>query len=113
MWLRRSLRPVFPELFGTVAVPKESELVAFAYRHNGRDKAETFFMTGMTQAMHRLVAQAHPTFPVTIYYAFKQTETDDQEGVVSTGWETFLDASSRAPWPCRMPETPTRPWPPA
>ena len=30
----------------------------------------------MTQAMHRLAEQAHPAFPVTIYYAFKQSESE-------------------------------------
>ena len=92
-WLRRSLRPVFPELFTTVAVPKTEELVAFAYRHkDGKTGAEAFFLSGMTQAMHRIAEQAHPAFPVTIFYAFKQVETDTDEGTASTGWETFLDA---------------------
>ena len=61
----------------------------------------------MTQAMHRLAEQAHPAFPVTIYYAFKQAESDEREGTASTGWETFLDAVIRAgfaisgTWPMR------------
>src|ERR1035437_2767239 len=96
IWLRRSLRPVFPDLFATVAVPKAEELVATPYRHGGREKAEAFFLNGMTQAMHRLAERAHPAFPVTIYYAFKQSESDDAEGTSSTGWETFLDAVIRA-----------------
>ncbi|GIX32367.1 MAG: hypothetical protein KatS3mg125_0323 [Lysobacterales bacterium] len=92
VWLRRSLRPVFPELFATLAVPKAEELVATPYRHGSKQKAEQFFLDGMTQAMHRLAEQAHPAFPVTIYYAFKQSETESAEGTSSTGWETFLDA---------------------
>ena len=107
VWLRRSLRPVFPELFATIAVPKAEELVATSYRHGSKEKAEAFFLEGMTQAMHRLADQAHPAFPVTIYYAFKQTETENAEGTSSTGWETFLDAVIRAgfsiggTWPMR------------
>ena len=107
VWLRRSLRPVFPELFATLAVPKVEELVATPYRHGSRDKAETFFLDGMTRAMHRLSEQSHPAFPVTIYYAFKQSETRSAEGTASTGWETFLDAVIRAgfaisgTWPIR------------
>ena len=93
IWLRRSLRHVFPELFSTIAVPKAEELVAFAYRHqDGRDGAAAFFLSGMTQAMHRIAEQAHPAFPVTIYYAFKQAESDDNANTASTGWETFLGA---------------------
>jgi putative DNA methylase len=106
-WLRRSLQPVFPDLFATVAVPKAEELVATPYRHGSKEKAEAFFLDGMTQAMHRLAVQAHPAFPVTIYYAFKQSETESAEGTASTGWETFLDAVIRAgfgisgTWPMR------------
>ena len=92
VWLRRSLRSVFPDLFATIAVPKAEELVATPYRHGTREQAETFFMDGMTQALDRLARQAHPGFPTTIYYAFKQAERRDDRGVSSTGWETFLEA---------------------
>ncbi|MGE0126344.1 MAG: DUF1156 domain-containing protein, partial [Vicinamibacterales bacterium] len=107
VWLRRSLRQVFPNLFATVVVPKTEELVAFAYRHDDKAGAEAFFLNGMTQAMRRLAEQAHPGFPVTIYYAFRQAETDDEKGTASTGWDTFLDAVIRAgfgisgTWPMR------------
>jgi putative DNA methylase len=107
IWLRRSLQSVFPNLFTTLAVPKAEELVAFAYRHNGKIGAEEFFLDGMTRAMHRLSEKSHPAFPVTIYYAFKQSESDDIEGTASTGWETFLDAvisagfTTTGTWPIR------------
>ncbi|OPY85235.1 MAG: hypothetical protein A4E65_00162 [Syntrophorhabdus sp. PtaU1.Bin153] len=107
VWLRRSLRSVFPELFATLAVPKAEELVATPYRHGSKEKAERFFLEGMTQAMHHLAEQGHPAFPVTIYYAFKQSESETDEGVASTGWETFLDAMIQAgfsitgTWPIR------------
>lgn len=111
VWLRRSLGSVFPELFATLAAPKDAELVATPYRHGTKEKAEEFFLEGMTRAMHRLAEQAHPAFPVTIFYAFKQSETDDEEGSSSTGWETFLDAVMTAglaitgTWPVRTERT--------
>ena len=94
VWLRRSMKSVFPDLFATLAVPKAEELVATPYRHGSKEKAEAFFLKGMTQAMHRISEQAHPAFPVTIYYAFKQSETesDGEGGTASTGWYTFLEA---------------------
>ena len=107
IWQRRSLRYVFPDLFATVAVPKAEELVATPYRHGSREKAEAFFLDGMTRAMHRLADQTHPALPVTIYYAFKQSESKSETGTYSTGWETFLDALVRAglavngTWPVR------------
>jgi putative DNA methylase len=107
VWLRRSQRSVFPSLFATLAVPKAEELVATPYRHGGKERAEAFFLDGMTRAMRRLAEQAHPAFPVTIYYAFRQAESSAIEGTASTGWETFLDAGMRAgfaisgTWPVR------------
>ena len=107
VWLRRTLRSVFPSLYGTISVPKAEELVATPYRHGGKEAAEQFFMDGMTQAIRHLAEQAHPAFPVTIYYAFKQSETKKDEGTSSTGWETFLAAVLEAgfaitgTWPMR------------
>ena len=95
VWLRRTSKAIFPDLFSTLAVPKAEELVATPYRHGDKKKAEAFFLAGMTEAMRRLAEQAHPGFPVTIYYAFKQSETKGDEGTSSTGWETFLDAVIR------------------
>jgi len=92
VWLRRSLRPIYPGLYATLAVPKAEELVATPYRHGNAEKAEEFFLGGMTQAMHNLAARAHPGFPVTIYYAFKQSETKVDAGTSNTGWDTFLQA---------------------
>lgn len=107
VWLRRSLRTIFPGLFATMAVPKAEELVAASHRQGGRDMAEKFFLDGMTAAMHNLAELAHPAFPVTIYYAFKQAETNESAGTSSTGWETFLAAVLKAgfaltgTWPMR------------
>src|SRR5205085_3192272 len=73
VWLRRSLRPVFPELLSTLAVPKAEELVATPDRHGSKKMAEVFFLDGMAEAMKCLAVSAHPAFPITIYYAFRQS----------------------------------------
>ena len=107
VWLRRMLRPVFPDLFATLAVPKAAELVATPHRHGGRREAEQFFLDGMKEAISRLAEQAHPAFPVSVYYAFKQAEAKSDGGTSSTGWETFLEAvigagfSISGTWPVR------------
>jgi putative DNA methylase len=107
VWLRRSLRGSFPRLLSTISVPKAEELVASPNRHGSKELAESFFMTGMTEAMQALSKHAHPAVPVTIYYAFKQSETKSTAGTSSTGWETFLEAVFRAgfsltgTWPMR------------
>ena len=107
VWLRRSLQVVFPSLFSTLGVPKVEELVAARHRHGSRDRAEAFFLDGMYRAMTRLARQTYPQFPVTVYYAFKQSERRGSAGIARTGWETFLDATIRAgfritgTWPVR------------
>ena len=110
VWLRRAVRSTYPDLFATLAVPKAEELVAAPYRHGNKEKAETFFLARMTDAMRRLAKQTHPAYPVTIYYAFKQSETKGDTGdtgTASTGWETFLAAviesgfSVTGTWPIR------------
>ena len=108
VWLRRSLKPSFPDLFATLAVPKAEELVATPNRHGSKVEAENFFLNGMTQAMTCIAEKSHPAFPATIYYAFKQSETkNNSTATVSTGWESFLGGVIRAglsisgTWPIR------------
>ena len=108
VWLRRSLKPSFPDLFATLAVPKVEELVATPYRHGTKARAEEFFLNGMTDAMKRIAEKSHIGFPATVYYAFKQSEIKDSSLVtVSTGWESFLEGVIRAglsisgTWPIR------------
>lgn len=91
VWLRRSLRDIVPSLCSTLVAPKAEELVATPHRHGSKEKAERFFLDGMTKALTRVDALANASVPVTIYYAFKQSETEG-EGTGSTGWETFLEA---------------------
>jgi putative DNA methylase len=107
VWLRRSLRSVFPSLLSTLSSPKDEELVATPVRHGTNEEAEIFFLTGMSTALHNLAEQAHPEGPVTIYYAFKQSETNNEAETSSTGWDTFLTAVLKAgfaivgTWPLR------------
>jgi len=107
VWLRRALRLSSFGLFSTLEVPKLGELVATPGRHGGNEQAGNFFLCGMTKAMEQLAQTVHSAFPVTIYYAFKQTESDREDGTSSTGWATFLDAVIRAgftvhgTWPIR------------
>lgn len=100
VWMRRSLRKTYPKLFSTMLVPKEEELVATPYRDNrGKEGARDFFEEGMYHAVKRMYQCARDDIPVTIYYAFKQSETEtsnDVESTSSTGWETMLSAIIRA-----------------
>lgn len=92
VWMRHNFRDVFPSIFSTIVTPKKEELIAVQYRHNSKDEAESFFLNGMTQVMSNLAQISNQAFPVTIYYAFKQSETSEIGETRSTGWETFLQA---------------------
>lgn len=90
-WLRRSLSGVWPDLFRRLLTPKAEELVATQYRHGSKAAAEKFFMDGMSSALGNMRSAAYSNLPLTIYYAFKQAESDD-DGVSSAGWSSFLQA---------------------
>jgi putative DNA methylase len=97
VWLRRSLREVYPDLLATMLVPKAQELVANPYRHDGKDGAKEFFEDGFRQVFARARESAVPDYPITVYYAFKQSETDEA-GRTSTGWETLLEGMIHSGW---------------
>lgn len=111
VWLRQSLRHTYPKLFSTMLVPKHEELVATPYREGrGKDGAREFFEEGMFSTFKQVNKYVREDVPVTIYYAFKQSETEtknDVESTASTGWETMLSAIIRAgfsitgTWPMR------------
>lgn len=90
-WHRRALSSQYPELYQTLSVPKQEELVADRVRHGDAETADAFFLEGMRSAMQKMQSGSSATYPATIYYAFKQSEIS-VEGVTSTGWATFLQA---------------------
>lgn len=107
VWMRQSLKDTYPELFSTMLVPKAEELIATPYRHNGSvEKAKDFFEDGMLSACQQMYLYAREDIPVTIYYAYKQSDSD-ADGTASSGWETMLSAVVKAgfaitgTWPMR------------
>lgn len=108
IWMRQSLKETYPELFRTLLVPKTEELIATPYRHDGSiQKAKDFFEDGMLHTCQQIYQYAREDLPVTIYYAYKQSDTDEDSKTASTGWETMLSAIIRAgfaitgTWPMR------------
>ncbi len=97
VWLRRALREIYPSLFSTMLVPKAEELVANPYRHDGKDGAKDFFEEGFREVFARARQEALPDFPITVYYAFKQSESSGGD-TASTGWETLLDGMIQSRW---------------
>lgn len=107
VWMRQSLKDTYPELFSTMLVPKSEELIATPYRHDGSvEKAKDFFEDGMLSACKQMYLYAREDIPVTIYYAYKQSDAD-ADGTASSGWETMLSAVINAgftitgTWPMR------------
>jgi putative DNA methylase len=94
VWLRRSLGARYPDLFQTLLTPKAAELVADSVRLGGRERAKAFFEAGLSAVLTRLAAAQTDQAPMTVYYAFRQseevTEIEGGTGTASTGWETML-----------------------
>ena len=107
VWMRKTLKDTYPEFFGTMLVPKTDELIATPYRHDGNaEKAKSFFEEGMLSSCKQMYQYARENIPVTVYYAYKQSDSDDT-GTASSGWETMLGAIVNAgfaitgTWPMR------------
>jgi putative DNA methylase len=120
VWMRKSLRDVYPDVFGTMLVPKEPELIASPYRHGGKEAANEHFESGMFAAFSNIRRFISHDYPLTVYYAFKQQDAeaveedgdDNGRGMMhhaptSTGWETMLTSlidsgfSIDGTWPMR------------
>ena len=113
IWLRESLSSVYPDLFRTMLVPKAEEIIYSPYRFdNDSEKAKEFFENNLAKAFINIKNMVNNEFPVTVYYAFKQSEedsTDDENetAISSTGWETMLTGLIKAgfmiagTWPTR------------
>lgn len=112
VWLRKNLSKDYPDIFSTLLVPKKQELVATPNRFGGsKELAQSFFEEGFGRAFGHIRTSQDPGFPLTVYYAFKQSETEsDEDGagtVASTGWETMLEGLLRSgfqvtgTWPMR------------
>ena len=109
VWMRRCLKSTYPSVFRTMLVPKAEELIASPYRHNGCfEEAKVFFEDGMLATFRQLYQYAREDIPVTVYYAYKQSDSDEPgETSASSGWETMLSAiinagfSITGTWPMR------------
>jgi putative DNA methylase len=115
VWLRKAIGDIYPELFSTLLVPKTEELTAIPWRFDGdRQRAKEFFESGLTRTFSRMRPVQHSDFPLTVFYAVKQSESDDSPETidseissVSTGWETMLAGLIRSgfaitgTWPMR------------
>jgi putative DNA methylase len=115
VWLRRTVGTVYPQLFSTLLTPKSQELIASPYRHDGsKNAARDFFENGLQRAFEQMRSKNAEGYPLTIFYAFKQTEDDEDDdeqsgGAVtaSTGWETILSGlitagfTLQGTWPMR------------
>jgi len=106
IWLRRSLRDIYPKVFSTVLTPKTDELVADHVRWGSKDKAEELFEMGFFEVFKKIRIESNSDYPIVVYYAFRQTEKS-ADGLSSTGWETMLSGllnagyAIQATWPVR------------
>ncbi|MDZ8186883.1 MAG: DUF1156 domain-containing protein [Nostoc sp. ChiSLP02] len=114
IWLQPSLNEIYPDLFRASLTPKIQELVADQFRFGSREKARQVFEDRLSKAFYRMREVANYDYPLTIFYAFKQSEIEEDDGksshntvVASTGWETMLEGLLKAnfviqgTWPMR------------
>jgi len=102
IWMRHLLNRIKPDLFSTLLVPKNQEIVAEPFRHGSRQKAQHYFEDRLSQSFVLMRQAQHSEYPLTVYYAFKQAEDESNNEdngntvIASTGWETMLEGLIRA-----------------
>jgi len=96
VWLRKMLNKTYPDLFATLLVPKQCEMISDPSRHGGALTAKSFFEEGLSRTFAWVRKAEARNVPMTVFYAFKQAETTDDdlsgESQASTGWEVILEA---------------------
>jgi len=106
VWLRRNLKDIWPDECATLLTPKADELIASRFRAGSNIAAHEHFESGMQEVFAEAAKHADSRFPAAVFYAFKATESTE-DGVTSTGWETFLSGllnagyTITATWPIR------------
>ncbi len=92
VWHRKALRKVHPDLYATIVTPKDPELIATPYRHDGsKEDAAEYFVNGFTDTFRSLKSALLPQHPILIVYAHQQEEKSSL-GTASTGWDAMLEA---------------------
>jgi putative DNA methylase len=92
VWHRRALRQELPDLYATMGVPRESELIAWPSRHgNDVAAASRYFVDGYTATFASLLKASRSDLPMLVVYAHRQ-EDSDSNGLTSSGWDAMLEA---------------------
>jgi putative DNA methylase len=98
VWLRRSLSEVYPEITATLLAPKADEIVADPFRHGGVENARKFFKNRFEEVFSTIRRNTPAGYPISFFYAYKQSVEDNDGGHTSTGWEILLDSILDAGW---------------
>ena len=99
IWLRRSVGKMYPAICSTLLTPKAQELIAASSRfHGDRAAAAEFFESGLLSFTSNLSRIQCPEYPMTVFYAFKQSEVDDglRLGIDGVGNHVVEPAEGRA-----------------
>jgi putative DNA methylase len=86
VWLKRTVGHLHPDLFATPLTPKSQEMVADAYRFDGREGAKQHFEAMLLQSFREIRRVLKPDGIAVIVFAHKTTEA----------WETVLGALTEA-----------------
>jgi putative DNA methylase len=87
VWLKRTIRELYPEHFGSPGTPKKQEAVADTTRHGGdKQKAIRAYEDMMAQSLAEAHRVLKPGGSLAVVYAHKTT----------LGWSTLVDAFRRA-----------------
>jgi len=111
IWLRRSLKDTYPEMFASMVTPKEELSTVSTYYGEPKDVAERRYRAEMQQVCKKLYDCSSIEFPAMLFYCFRKNDMESIKGASSgsneSAWDFMLESlisagfAITAIWPMR------------
>lgn len=111
IWLRRSLKKTYPEMFSPLSTSKDELSTAEIYSGIPKDVAEEKYRTGLMTICKKLYACSSIEYPALLFYCFRKSDLEciehGEPGCNQSAWEYMLESLHTAGfcinsvWPMR------------
>lgn len=99
VWLRYTLKTIYPELFITITTPKDEELSTFAYKYDGdKNLARKHYVSGLRNSVICMEKCADDLYPSNISFFYKRNNLIDlmPEKYMPNEWDEIISAIADA-----------------
>lgn len=111
IWLRRSLKETYPQMFNPMVAPKEELSTASTYYGASKEDAENKYRADLRIVCEKLYHSSTKDYPALLFYCFRKNDLDSMRrgdtGSNESAWEFMLESlfsagfAVTAVWPMR------------